>query len=322
MTTLEKSGKSIEIALAAALEELGTTREHVLIDVIEEARKGFFGIGSRDARIRVTLKEETVVETTTEAAPEEVSVVAPVVETVKEMAVAAVNASADAEEKGESAAPAQESPAEAGETEQAEERSYREARPAREERPYRRERRERRDRGYRSREYREPRQDVYDEAEREFVVDENAVAMAKEFLNKIFAAMNIHVSMEKFVNRQTQSVVLKLHGDDMGILIGKHGQTLDALQYLTNLVANKNSENRMHIVIDVEDYRNRRTETLTRLAHRLAEKVKHTGERVVLEPMNPHERKIIHTALQGDRSITTLSEGSDPYRKVVIELKR
>ena len=108
----------------------------------------------------------------------------------------------------------------------------------------------------------------------------------------------------------------------MGILIGKHGQTLDSLQYLTNLVANKNSENRVHIVIDVENYRERRSETLTRLAKRLADKVKKSGERVVLEPMNPHERKIIHTALQNDSRITTLSEGSEPYRKVVIELKK
>jgi spoIIIJ-associated protein len=108
----------------------------------------------------------------------------------------------------------------------------------------------------------------------------------------------------------------------MGILIGKHGQTLDALQYLTNLVANRAAGGRMRIVIDVEDYRDRRAETLTRLAKRLAEKVKRTGERCALEPMNPHERKIIHTALQGDPTITTLSEGTDPYRKVVIELKK
>lgn len=157
---------------------------------------------------------------------------------------------------------------------------------------------------------------------KEFVVDDAAVEAAKEFLRKIFEAMKIKVAMEKFVNRNLGSVVLKLHGDDMGILIGKHGQTLDALQYLTNLVANKNATGRMHIVIDVEDYRDRRVETLTRLAKRLAEKVKKTGEKVVLEPMNPHERKIIHTALQADKKVTTLSEGSDPYRRVVIELKK
>ena len=160
------------------------------------------------------------------------------------------------------------------------------------------------------------------EPAKEFIVDDAVVDEAKDFLAKIFKAMKIEVMMEKFVNKKDGCVVLKLHGDDMGILIGKHGQTLDSLQYLTNLVANKNTENRVHIVIDVENYRERRAETLTRLAKRLADKVKKNGERIVLEPMNPHERKIIHTALQNDNKITTLSEGSEPYRKVVIELKK
>ena len=160
------------------------------------------------------------------------------------------------------------------------------------------------------------------EPAKEFIVDDAVVDEAKDFLAKIFKAMKIEVMMEKFVNKKDGCVVLKLHGDDMGILIGKHGQTLDSLQYLTNLVANKNTENRVHIVIDVENYRERRAETLTRLAKRLADKVKKNGERIVLEPMNPHERKIIHTALQNDSKITTLSEGSEPYRKVVIELKK
>ena len=157
---------------------------------------------------------------------------------------------------------------------------------------------------------------------KEFVIDEEAVQAGKEFLQKIFLSMKIEVVMEKFVNKADGTVTLKLHGPDMGILIGKHGQTLDALQYLTNLVANKNSSERIRLIIDVEDYRERRIETLSRLAVRLADKVKRNGERVVLEPMNPHERKIIHMALQNDRRITTLSEGEEPYRKVVIELKK
>ena len=134
--------------------------------------------------------------------------------------------------------------------------------------------------------------------------------------------MKIEVVMEKFVNKNDGSVTFKLHGADMGILIGKHGQTLDSLQYLTNLVANKNSAERVRVIIDVEDYRDRRIETLNRLAYRLADKVKRSGERVALEPMNPHERKIIHMALQNDRRVTTLSEGDEPFRHVVIELKK
>ena len=159
-------------------------------------------------------------------------------------------------------------------------------------------------------------------AVREYVIEAAAVDAAKEFLQKIFNAMRIEVVMEKFINKNEGVVTFKLHGSDMGILIGKHGQTLDSLQYLTNLVANKNSAERIRIVIDIEDYRERRVETLNRLAQRLADKVKRTGERVVLEPMNPHERKIIHVALQNDRRITTLSEGEEPYRRVVIELKK
>ena len=154
------------------------------------------------------------------------------------------------------------------------------------------------------------------------VNNDEAVKMAKDFLMKIFAAMKIQVVMEKFVSKEDGSVTFKLHGADMGILIGKHGQTLDSLQYLTNLVANKNSAERIRIMIDIEDYRERRAHTLTRLALRLAERVKRSGDRVVLEPMNPHERKIIHMALQNDNRVNTLSEGEDPYRRVVIELKK
>ena len=154
------------------------------------------------------------------------------------------------------------------------------------------------------------------------VNNDEAIKLAKEFLLKIFAAMNIKVVMEKFVSKEDGSITFKLHGADMGILIGKHGQTLDSLQYLTNLVANKNSTERIRIMIDIEDYRERRAHTLTRLALRLAEKVKRSGDRVVLEPMNPHERKIIHMALQNDNRVNTLSEGEDPYRRVAIELKK
>lgn len=154
------------------------------------------------------------------------------------------------------------------------------------------------------------------------VNNEEAVKMAKEFLLKIFTSMKIQVVMEKFVSKDDGCVTFKLHGADMGILIGKHGQTLDSLQYLTNLVANKNSAERIRIMIDIEDYRERRAHTLTRLALRLAERVKRSGDRVVLEPMNPHERKIIHMALQNDSRVNTLSEGEDPYRRVAIELKK
>lgn len=150
--------------------------------------------------------------------------------------------------------------------------------------------------------------------------NEDAVMVAKEFLQQVLAAMHIEVVLEKFTARD--AVAFKIHGKNIGVLIGKHGQTLDSLQYLTNLVANKNSSERIRITVDIEDYRERREVTLTKLALRLANKVKRSGEKIVLEPMNPHERKIIHLALQDDNTIITASEGADPYRRVIIELKK
>ncbi|MBP2634809.1 MAG: hypothetical protein H6Q72_716 [Firmicutes bacterium] len=150
----------------------------------------------------------------------------------------------------------------------------------------------------------------------------NAIDPVEEaiaFLTKVFEAMNITVAIEKMTH--DDHVVINLRGDDLGVLIGKHGQTLDALQYLTNLAANRDTAERSRIVLDVEDYRKRRAETLSRLAMRLADKVKRRGEKVVLEPMSPQERKIIHMALQNDYRVVTYSEGDEPYRKVVIALK-
>ncbi|MBP3232312.1 RNA-binding cell elongation regulator Jag/EloR [Anaerovibrio sp.] len=144
---------------------------------------------------------------------------------------------------------------------------------------------------------------------------------ADKFLSDIFKAMNLEVKIEK--NYCEDGTIFNLIGENLGILIGKHGQTLDSLQYLSNLAANRGLvENKTRIILDVESYRSRREETLRRLAVRLADKVKRTGERIVLEPMNRHERKIIHMALQDNHRIATYSSGDEPYRKVVIELKR
>lgn len=242
MEYIEKSAKTVEEAVAAALEELNITAEEADITVVDQGKPGMFlGFGAKPAVVRVAKRE---------AEPE---VVAPV-ESVKD------EATAEAE--------------------------------------------------------------VVAKPEKKFVVNDAGVEKAKTFLQEVFQAMKVDVVMEKFVNTNDGSVTIRLHGDDMGILIGKHGQTLDSLQYLTNLVANKAAEGRMRVIIDVEDYRDRRAETLTRLARRLADRVRREGEPVALEPMNPHERKIIHMALQNDRRVTTFSEGEDPNRHVVIDLKK
>jgi len=144
--------------------------------------------------------------------------------------------------------------------------------------------------------------------------------VAQDFLEKVFGLMKLEVQLEKITKQD--NTVFNIRGNDLGILIGKHGQTLDALQYLTNLTTNRDAESKVRIVLDVEDYRQRRAETLTRLASRLADNVRRRGEKVVLEPMSSNERKIIHMALQNDQRVVTYSEGEEPYRKVVIALKR
>lgn len=302
MAFVEKTGKSVDEAVAAALAELNVTADQAVVEVLEEAKKGFLGFGRKDARVRVSVKPaEAEAEKTAEAAPAAEKTVSEAADdAVAAVKVAATVAAGALAKKADAAVAAEDFKKKAAD---AKDDAVDDAIAALN--ALKSERRERQNR--------EP---------RKYNVSDEAVAAAKEFLQKIFNAMHIEVAMEKFINKNDGSVTFRLHGDDMGILIGKHGQTLDSLQYLTNLVANKNSNERVRVIIDVEDYRDRRIETLNRLAARLADKVKRTGERVALEPMNPHERKIIHMALQGDRRVTTLSEGDEPYRHVVIELKK
>lgn len=268
MNVAEKTGKTVEDAVAAALAELGASRDEVDVKVLEEARRGILGIGSRDAKVRVTVKEQPQPEEPQqrEAASEE----------------------KPAEERAEEAPQAEVQPEAAPEKAPAEP------------------------------EQTAPETDK--EADKEGDRQETAAA-AKAFLENIFAAMGMDLIIEKFISRKEDAIVLKLHGDGIGVLIGKHGQTLDALQYLTNLAANKGRKGWNRVILDAENYRQRRRQTLERLAKNLADRVKRTGRKAMLEPMNPYERKIVHVSLQNDPKITTYSEGEEPYRKVVIDLK-
>lgn len=146
--------------------------------------------------------------------------------------------------------------------------------------------------------------------------------VAKDFLKEVFEAMDMAVVIDVKYDEFDHTMNIDLSGEDMGVLIGKRGQTLDSLQYLVNLVVNKNTEEKIHVKVDTEDYRRRRRETLENLAKNMASKVKRTKRSVSLEPMNPYERRIIHSALQNDRFVTTHSEGEEPNRKVVITLKK
>ena len=146
--------------------------------------------------------------------------------------------------------------------------------------------------------------------------------VARVFLNDVFQAMNMEVAIDIKYNEEEKSMDIELSGNEMGVLIGKRGQTLDSLQYLVSLVVNKESEEYIHVKVDTENYRQRRKETLENLAKNIAYKVKRTKRSVSLEPMNPYERRIIHSALQNDKYVTTHSEGEEPFRRVVVTLKR
>ena len=147
--------------------------------------------------------------------------------------------------------------------------------------------------------------------------------VARAFLNDVFQAMNMEVAIDIKYNEEEKSMDIELSGNEMGVLIGKRGQTLDSLQYLVSLVVNKESEEYIHVRYDTENYRqDAEKNSLKNLAKNIAYKVKRTKRSVSLEPMNPYERRIIHSALQNDKYVTTHSEGEEPFRRVVVTLKR
>ena len=145
--------------------------------------------------------------------------------------------------------------------------------------------------------------------------------VARVFLNDVFQAMNMEVVIAIKYNEEEKNMDIELSGNEMGVLIGKRGQTLDSLQYLTSLVVNKEQQDYVRVKVDTENYRNRRKDTLENLAKNIAFKVRKTRKPVVLEPMNPYERRIIHSALQGNKYVETYSEGNEPYRHVVVVYK-
>ena len=146
--------------------------------------------------------------------------------------------------------------------------------------------------------------------------------VATGFINEVLSAMGVKADVKASLTDANDEIDIDLEGDEMGVLIGKRGATLDSLQYLTSLVVNKESEKYIKVKMDTENYRARRKETLENLAHNIASKVKKTRHNVSLEPMNPYERRIIHSCLQGDAYVETHSEGEEPFRKVIVSLKK
>ena len=323
---IETTGKTVEDALAAALEKLGCGREEVTYEVIQEPSGGFLGLwGKREARIRVTTRPiirphhreiPTPPPPTITAAPREES--APTRSEDDGFDPRAKRYHTDLRSSARRTAAGDRSRTE---TERRDAAPRRE-RPARDDAPRGYANARPRYEGARGREGGYPPRPRRERSDIPLLplTDEMAAA-AEGFLGKIFAAMGLSVTLNR--TDTPTGTIFNMHGENLGILIGKHGATLDALQYLTNLVVNKIPETGFaRIILDVEDYRARREETLIRLAGHLADKACRIGEEIHLEPMSRHERKIIHMALQDNRRVTTYSAGDNPRRYVVIVPKR
>ena len=240
-TIIEKSGRDVEEALQAALNELGVTAADVDVEILESPSKGlFFGFGAKPAKIRVTLKDKPV-----EIIEEKITEPAEVIE-----------------------------------------------------------------------------EKIVEPVEENIFNRDKIISDAKNFLADVFRAMNVQAEINVYAD-DSDEIIFDLVGKSMGVLIGKHGQTLDALQYLVNLSANKfDSEQKLHFILDVENYRQRRTESLQNLAKGVAQQVSRTHKDIKLEPMNRHERRVIHTALQDNNRVETHSFGEDPYRYIVVSPKK
>ena len=313
MKTYESSAKTIEEAISAGLETLGVSISDVTVDIIDEGSKGLFGLfGSRLAKVRLTVKEqeEDLLASLTEEKPakkpakkpaEKKDKAEPKQEKPKAEKSEKPAEKKPAPEKKEKAPkqPKQEKPkAEKAEKPAAEKKPLPPKAPAKPiEKP------------------------VVTMLENDQVVADSAAGKAQAFLKELTHLMGVEVDVA--VGNDTEgNVFVKMTGDTLGILIGRRGETLDALQYLTSLKINRGQEGYTRVTLDTENYRAKREDTLIRLANRMANRAVKTGRKVSLEPMNPYERRIIHSALQANEAVDTHSEGDEPNRHVVITLRK
>lgn len=282
------SAKTLDDAITEALVQLGVTSDRLEYDVIEKGSAGFLGIGMKQAVIRAWRKEEPQEETVDEIAEEFIKEAVP------------SDITLDIKEEKEPRKPKKEN---------------REPKKASQKQVRKETKKE-----YRKENKSEEKPEIKRETELARVEDAT-VPECENFLRNVLHAMHMEVELHSEVDEEG-ALAIEMKGDNMGILIGKRGQTLDSLQYLTNRVANKMQAGYVRVKLDTEDYRRRRKETLENLAKNIAHKVKRTRKPITLEPMNPYERRIIHSALQGDKNVTTHSEGEEPYRRVVVTLVR
>lgn len=291
MRSIESSAKTMEEAVTQGLEKLGVSLGDVSIDIIDEGTKGLFGlIGGKPARVRLTVKDGT----------EDSDL------------LSSLSLNGDEPKSTKEKQPAREKqeatkPAKADKSQQTDKNATKQAATAKKaDKPVKVEA-----------VAAKPAQPA---GEIPMMDADTAAGKAQRFLMEVTRLMNVDVTVAASTDDEG-NVRVDMHGDTLGILIGRRGETLDALQYLTSLNVNRGQENYTRVTIDTENYRAKREEALTRLANRMANRAIKTGRKVVLEPMNPYERRILHSALQQNDAVTTHSEGDEPNRHVVITLK-
>lgn len=344
MDKIRVSAKTKDEAITKALIQLGITSDRLDYTVLVEGKSGLFGIGAKPWIIEASVKAASQ-KSDLERLEKEIHNITSG-KAAEKKPLTEKPAAAPAEKKAEDAADQK------GESPKSENRADtdRAARPERRERGERRPRRDRNDRNERGNRgerrndrvsgKRYPRggyevkdMSILNTPEPEHKVHEikpvspeeaaAAQKQAEEFITALMKGMNMDVNISASFDHANNELLLNMEGPDMGILIGKRGQTLDSLQYLTSLVINKeHKEDYIRVKLDTEDYRSRREATLRNLARNIAYKVRRSRKPVALEPMNPYERRIIHSALQNDRYVTTRSEGEEPFRHVIIYMKK
>ena len=321
MKSIESSGKTVEDAVRAGLQQLGCDAADVTIDVLEAGRPGLFGMFGKLAKVRLTLKENDLdfempslsLDSQKTRAPKPEKKAEPK-KAEKTEAPAPKNAEAPAAAKAEEAPAAEAHAAE----EPAAEEPAAEAPVAEAPRAPRRSRSNRAEKAERAESRPEKKNDEpFVPSDPETLSEAGRIAY--DFLKNVTEKMGVQVAIR--VTEEADHLSVAMMGDTLGILIGRRGDTLDALQYLVSLQVNKNREGYMRVSLDTENYRAKREEALTRLAQRMAARARKTGRKVTLEPMNPYERRVLHSALQNNPYVTTHSEGEEPYRRVVITLK-
>ena len=334
MKSIESSGKTVEDAVRAGLQQLGCDAADVTIDVLEAGRPGLFGMFGKLAKVRLTLKENDLDFEMPSLSLDSQKTRAPKPEKKAEPKKAEkTEAPAPKKAEAPAAAPRKAEKAEAPEAAKAEEAPAAEAHaaevpaaevPAAEAPAAEAPRAPRRSRSNRAEKAERAESRSEKKNDEPFVPSDpetlsEAGRIAYDFLKNVTEKMGVQVAIR--VTEEADQLSVAMMGDTLGILIGRRGDTLDALQYLVSLQVNKNREGYMRVSLDTENYRAKREEALNRLAQRMAARARKTGRKVTLEPMNPYERRVLHSALQNNPYVTTHSEGEEPYRRVVITLK-